>query len=157
MIEEIIKMYYNAILKYCRAALNGNYSAAEDVTQEVFLALHRKMTTLTIDQNIKLWLYRAADFEIKKYIKKHPSHIPLDELPEEMLPSNEDSYDLEVSDSLSCLTVEDRKLLTDYYTSEDKSEVAREHRIGIDVLYVRIHRIRRRLADYLSNTDKIGT
>ncbi len=157
MIEEIIKLYYNAILKYCRAALNGDQAAAEDVTQEVFLALHRKMTTLTIDQNIRLWLYRAADFEIKKYIKKHPSHIPLDELPEEMLPSNEDSYDLEVSDSLECLTDDERKLLTDYYTSESKSKVAKEHHIRLDVLYVRIHRIRRRLADYLSNADKIGT
>lgn len=156
MINEIIKMYYNAVFKYCRAALNGDYAAAEDVTQEVFLALHSKMKTLTIDKNIKLWLYRAADYEILKYIKKHPSHIPIDELPEEMLPTTEDSHDLTDS-SLDCLTDEERKLITDYYTCEDRSKVAREHHIRLDVLYVRIHRIRRRLADYLSNADKIGT
>lgn len=156
MIEEIIKMYYNAVFKYCRAALNGDYAAAEDVTQEVFLALHSKMKTLTIDKNIKLWLYRAADFEILKYIKKHPSHIPLDELPEEMLPTTEDNYNLTDS-SLDCLTDEERKLITDYYTSEDRSEVAKKHHIGLDVMYVRVYRIRRRLADYLNSTDKIGT
>ncbi len=50
MIEDIINIYYDSILKYCRSALNGDYAAAEDVTQEVFIALHKKMKRLTIDK-----------------------------------------------------------------------------------------------------------
>lgn len=156
MIEEIIKMYYDAIFKYCRAALNGDTAAAEDVTQEVFLALHRKMKTLTIDKNIKLWLYRAADFEIKKYIRKHPSHLSIDELPEEMLHDSEGYLSIG-EDSLNCLTDEEKKLLTDYYSSEDRQAVAKEHNIRLSALYVRIHRIRQRLANYIDETDKIST
>lgn len=156
MIDEIVKMYYDAILKYCRVALNGDYAAAEDVTQEVFLALHKKMKILTIDKNIKLWLYRAADIEIKKYIRKHPSHLSIDELPEEML-HDSDNYQSIGDDSLNCLTDEEKKLLIDYYSSEDRQAVAKEHNIRLSSLYVRIHRIRRRLANYIDDTDKIST
>ncbi len=156
MIEEIVKMYYDAILKYCRAALNGDTAAAEDVTQEVFLALHKKMKILTIDKNIKLWLYRAADFEIKKYIHKHPSHLSLDELPEEML-HDTDNYRTIGDDSLSCLTDDEKKLLSDYYSYEDRQEVAKKYNIRLSALYVRVYRIRQRIADYLDDTDKIST
>ncbi len=70
---------------------------------------------------------------------------------EDELPKTEDKYDSLQDDSLSCLTDEERNLLTDYYTCEDRLSVAKKYNLSPDVLYVRIHRIRRRLADNLNN------
>ncbi len=144
MIEEIIKKYYKVIFRYSRAALNGDISAAEDVTQEVFFALHRKSGTLDIGKNIKLWLYRAADLEIKNYIRKHPFHLSVDELPEDMFPSFE-NYFFITSDMFGCLSEDEKHLLIDYYTFEDKKEVARVHNMKLSKLYMRVYRIRLRL------------
>ena len=71
MYDEIVNRYYHVILNYCKYKLNGNYAAAEDVTQEVFLTLYRKINRLKISENIKLWLYRTADNNVKTYIRKY--------------------------------------------------------------------------------------
>lgn len=39
MYDEIVSRYYNVILNYCKYKLNGNKTAAEDITQEVFFVL----------------------------------------------------------------------------------------------------------------------
>lgn len=82
MYDEIVNRYYNVILNYCKYKLNGNKTAAEDITQEVFFVLYRKRNHLKMGDNIKLWLYRAADNQIKAYIRKNPSFQPIDELAE---------------------------------------------------------------------------
>lgn len=79
MYDEIVNRYYHVILNYCKYKLNGNYAAAEDVTQEVFLTLYRKINRLKISENIKLWLYRTADNNVKTYIRKNPSFLPIDD------------------------------------------------------------------------------
>lgn len=42
MYDEIVSRYYNVILNYCKYKLNGNKTAAEDITQEVFLFCTKK-------------------------------------------------------------------------------------------------------------------
>ena len=56
MYDEIVNRYYNVILNYCKYKLNGNKTAAEDITQEVFFVLYRKRNHLKMGDNIKLWL-----------------------------------------------------------------------------------------------------
>lgn len=65
MYDEIVDKYYNEIYNYCCTKLNFNRTAAEDVTQEVFFALYKKLDRLKLSENIRIWLYRAADLEIK--------------------------------------------------------------------------------------------
>lgn len=42
MYDEIVSRYYNVILNYCKYKLNGNKTAAEDITQEVFFCSVQK-------------------------------------------------------------------------------------------------------------------
>ncbi len=48
-------------------AMTGNYSEAEDITQEVFLTLHSKPQSFETDEHMKAWLLRTAINRCKNY------------------------------------------------------------------------------------------
>ena len=51
--------HYRALHRYvCR--LSGDYGAAEDLTQEIFVRLWKEMTTVGVPQTPRAWLYRVA-------------------------------------------------------------------------------------------------
>lgn len=156
MFNEIFSLYYKLILKYCRAKLNGNMTAAEDVAQEVFLALYRKRNRINMGENIKAWLYKAADYEIKNYIRKNPSFVPMEDCPEELLAMDERFPSLN-EESFDCLTDEERALLIGYYNSDDKKEFAKSREMSLNAVSIRICRIRRKLSESLSEINKSGT
>lgn len=151
MFDEIVNRYYSVILNYCKYKLSGSQTAAEDVTQEVFFILYRKRNRLKMGENIKLWLYRTADNEIKTYIRKNPSFPPIDDY-EEI--EAEDSFP-EISESaFDCLTSDELELLDDYY-SGGREAAARKNGTNMNSLYIRIHRIKKKLADNIVKINKI--
>jgi len=62
------RKYGDLVLKtaYCCV---GNYSEAEDITQEVFLTLHAKPQQFHDEEHMKAWLLRAAINRGKNYRK----------------------------------------------------------------------------------------
>ena len=106
MYDEIVKKYYGIIYNYCRQRLNFSKTAAEDVTQEVFFILYKKLNRLKMSEKIGIWLFRTADNEIKAYIRKNPSYIPMENCPEETLMTDSTFPSLEDSD-FDCLTDEE--------------------------------------------------
>lgn len=150
MFDEIVSRYYDVILNYCKYRLDGNKSAAEDITQEVFFVLYKKRNHLKMGDNIKLWLYRAADNQIKAYIRKNPSFLPLDELSEP-----EEITEFEVAESaFDVLTCDELDLITEYYDG-DRLAAARKNNLSMNGLYIRIHRIRKKLFDNSVRINKI--
>lgn len=152
MYDEIVTRYYRVILNYCKYKLNGNHTAAEDVTQEVFLTLYRKIDRLKISENIKLWLYRTADNKIKTYIRKNPSFLPIDDCLEI---TQEDDYPSLSESDFECLSGEEKDLLIDYYSNGNREKIAIKHNLNMNMLYIRIHRIKRKLAAKSSKINKI--
>lgn len=152
MYDEIVNKYYHIILNYCQYKLNGNHAAAEDVTQEVFLTLYRKINRLKISENIKLWLYRTADNNIKAYIRKNPSFLPIDDCLEI---TQEDDYPSLNESDFECLSGEERDLLIDYYSDGSIEKIAIEHNLNMNMLYIRIHRIKTKLAAKSCESNKI--
>ena len=155
MYDEIVRKYYIVIYNYCLYKFFGNKTAAEDVTQEVFFTLYKKLNRLKMSENIKLWLYRTADIEIKEYLRKQPKAISYDELPEEILAADEKFPSLTESD-LDCLTDEEKTLISDYYSGEEKEKIAKYNKISLNGLYIRIHRIRMKLLKNISKNDSIN-
>lgn len=147
IIELIYREYYETVFRYCRVRLNGDLHAAQDCTQEVFLVLHKKLKKLVDLDSILPWLYQTADREIKNYRRKHPAMIDIDELADLAAPQQEDS-------PLDILDEEERKLVDLYYGGADKYAIAKNLGISLDVLYKRMHRIRKKLKENLDNTDK---
>lgn len=147
VIELIYREYYPAVFQYCRTRLNGDFAAAEDCTQEVFLVLTKKIKKLVELESILPWLYRTADLEIKKYRRKNPVTTDIDEIPEPAAPEHAES-------PLDILDEEERRLVELYYSGADKFALAEQMGISLDALYKRIHRIRAKLKAYMDNPDK---
>ena len=57
--EEEIKIYGNAILKYCFGIL-CDYHEAQDAAQETFVKAHFARKTLKAEENFKAWIYKIA-------------------------------------------------------------------------------------------------
>lgn len=152
MYDEIVNRYYNVILNYCKYKLYGNKEAAEDITQEVFFILYRKRNHIKMGDNIKLWLYRTADNLIKAYIRKNPSFRQIEELSELAA----DSEAVEITDSVfDTLTNEELALITEYYDG-DSAEAAMKNNISMNGLYIRIHRIKKKLLENAVKMNKIN-
>ncbi len=62
----------------------GDYSEAEDITQEVFLTLHEKPQDFRDDEHMKAWLLRVAINKGRNYRKnwRQKARLTLEELPE---------------------------------------------------------------------------
>ena len=147
IVELIYREYYQTIFRYCRVRLNGDIQGAEDCTQEVFLALHRKIKNLVELDSILPWLYRAADKEIAAYRRKHPETIDIEEIPEPIEQQMDNS-------PLDSLEDEDRHIIEQYYSGADKAELAGKLGISLDALYKRVRRIRIKLQEYLDSLHK---
>lgn len=152
MFDEIVNRYYTVILNYCKYKLCGSLTAAEDITQEVFFTLYRKRNRLKMGENIKLWLYRTADNEIRAYIRKNPSFLPMENYEE--IEAESDFPEIDDS-AFDCLTADELELLTDYY-SEEHEAVANKNALNMNSLYIRVHRIKKKLAKYAVKINKIS-
>ncbi len=60
---------------------------AEDLTQETFVAVFRKLNTLKKNDRFEAWLFRIArNFVYQKYRAREPNLVPVEELDEEGQP-----------------------------------------------------------------------
>jgi RNA polymerase sigma-70 factor, ECF subfamily len=57
-------------------------TAAEDVAQEVFLKLHRNLSSLKSEAHVIAWLRKVASHRCIDYVRRRRQELPLDELPE---------------------------------------------------------------------------
>ena len=71
------------LLYYLRRLLSPAHHA-EDVLQEVWVTVVRKIATLEQPQAFKVWLYRIAHNRAVSRLRRERRHVPLDELPEEL-------------------------------------------------------------------------
>src|SRR3984885_2332577 len=89
----------------------GNAAEAEDLTQEAFLQLHRKIATFRGDSAFSTWLHRLAINVVLMHLRK--KGLPLMSLDEAMEPAHDDgpgrsfgAPDLSLSGSIDRLALE---------------------------------------------------
>ncbi len=66
--EEIMDTYGTAIQRLVFTYVK-EYSTAEDLTQEIFLKVYRKIHTFQHDSSLKTWVYRIAINHCKDYLR----------------------------------------------------------------------------------------
>jgi RNA polymerase sigma-70 factor, ECF subfamily len=76
--ESLYNLHSRRIYALCLRML-GNISEAEDLTQEAFLQLFRKIHLFRGDSAFSTWLYRiAVNLVLMRFRRKAPLHVPLE-------------------------------------------------------------------------------
>lgn len=92
--EEISKIYYGKIFRYCMSISKSNYEDALEITQEVFLIFSKKRKMLD-DDRIEHWLFAVAKKKAYEYFRRTKN--------DDMVISLEDSFN-SVEEVLSTIT-----------------------------------------------------
>lgn len=146
IIEMIINNFYKKIFIYCYNKLR-NEQAAEDCTQEVFLTLFQKRFNINFSDELKHWLYKAADICIKKYINKNiDNFLDIDEF-SDSIPDNSSLNNPAAEGIYECLNESESKLLKKYLDTPfgERDKLAAEFGISSGTLYKRIERIKKKI------------
>lgn len=67
--------------------MTGNAADAADLTQEIFIHLHRKLSGFRGEAAFSTWLYRLAVNYSKDWLRKESRHVQTVEINETMLPN----------------------------------------------------------------------
>lgn len=156
LFKEAYNAYYTSIYRYCLAKLKDNHSC-DDVVQETFLVLYKKLLSGETIEYTRAFLYRTADnFIRKKYSeqKKAQNQVPLEEII--TIPSqNEDvderltfeEYSRQISAALS---EQDAELFSMRYIEELKIEdIADRLQMSVPAVTTRLFRMRNKLREIL--------
>ena len=149
--------FFIEIFYYCFTKLK-HFHDAEDCSQEVFLVLWEKCTKIDFEDNIRGWLYAAADRIIQNFKFKNAKHLydkPLDEISDVIIAENPFenlNSEADVDKALDSLNPVDQKLIINHYLYGKTSvELASEFHISPEAMRQRIGRARNRLAENLKS------
>lgn len=161
-ISKIIEMYYEDIHNYCHARTHDKH-IADDLTQDTFLLLINKASTL-VDDNIRSWLYSTATNKIKQHYEKKSIRAKheQDEIYLSLIRYDFDNFSLDfeleadeytleqiedIKDTiLDSLSAEDKKLYIEIYVNRKQhKEIARELGITPKAANVRAFRLKQKI------------
>ena len=110
------RKYGDTVLRAAYACY-GNYSEAEDITQDVFLILHSNPQDFESDEHMKAWLLRAAINKCKNYKKSFRVSRTdnIDDVSENQLKCNFTLRDSEIRENISKLPQKYSSVIFLYY------------------------------------------
>lgn len=91
--DMLVKKYHSRAINIAFSLL-ANLTDAEDVAQEVFFNIYRKLKDFRMDSSFPTWLYRIvvnSSYDLMR--KRKVGHIPLDDVALELIPAVEDKSD----------------------------------------------------------------
>lgn len=130
--------------KFLRARTHGE-TDAEDLLQEVFLRIHRRLPSLREPGKLQGWVYRIARNAIIDHYRTRHEHLPLDFEPESNDPSGRDAVDLTPSlrRFIAALPVQYREPLVRHeFQGESLPEVALALGLSLTATKSRVRRAR---------------
>ncbi len=76
--DELMKLWYQPIVRYAWR-FTGDRHAAEEIGQNTFLKVFRKLNQLKDISRFHIWLYRIADNQCKDYLRRNKKYESLDQ------------------------------------------------------------------------------
>lgn len=146
--EIIYKEYAPTIRKLC-LSYTGNKDNAEDLIQETFIAVWKKIDSFRNDAKLSTWIYRIAinnclmSIRKQQYLEKIANKTFID-IPDETSDEKAQQIDL-LYKCISKLKEADRILITFVLDEKPYEEIAEITGITENNLRVKIHRIKKEL------------
>jgi RNA polymerase sigma-70 factor (ECF subfamily) len=72
--EELVRRYQRSITNYVYRMV-GNYDAALDVTQEVFIKVYNSMRRYSSEYKFSTWLYKIAHNAAIDHLRRNSNHV----------------------------------------------------------------------------------
>lgn len=154
--DDIVAHLYDVVHRYCLARL-GDVSAAEEVTQDVFVASTRSLSTIRTrnETAIRAWFLRIARFKVADRIRQRPPtsgsslrDVAAVQDPEQMVVTRLSTAELRAA--LEELTEAQREvLLRRFVLDESLEDVARTTRRPVGAVKSLQHRALKALAKRL--------
>ena len=102
--DEIYAKHYRRVYSIC-LRMTGNVAEAEDLTQEVFLQLHRKLKSFRGDAAFTTWLHRLTVNHVLMHFRKRRVRSELTtedgELPDQIDPDSDNPQAMPILDRIA--------------------------------------------------------
>jgi len=152
---------YDARLGYYLRRLLGADGRAEDVLQNVWLTVFRKISTLRETRAFRTWLYRIARNRAVGELRRRGIEIPLEDSPPDAEPRGGPEEDLPLRDpeavhrALGLVSAAHREVITlRYLNGLTYEEIARVTGSSIGTVRSRIHYAKRALKQKMEKSDE---
>ncbi|MCR8658686.1 sigma-70 family RNA polymerase sigma factor [Paenibacillus endoradicis] len=151
--SELISKYANAVYGVAYGKL-GNFHAAEDIAQEVFLKTYRRLSNVKEPEKLGSWLYAVTTRECMDWFRSRKSKTVyelVDQLDTPQLETTEDKLlrkelQSEVWDALNTLSEANRTVTILYYIDDYKiREISDFLSISVEAVESRLRRSRKLL------------
>lgn len=102
--EELYRRHYRRVYSLCFRMLQ-NSAEAEDLTQDVFIQLHRKINSFRGDSAFTTWLHRLTVNQVlmhfRKRVVRYEKTAEEDEVPVQIVPGTENQNKMSVIDKIA--------------------------------------------------------
>ena len=150
--------YAPGILKLC-LGYTGNPVQAEDLLQEVFIAVWNNMQKFRADASWSTWIYRIAVNACLSHLRKHKQKLVDIEQPGlVMLPEEPNNKEQEVQLLYKCisrLAETDRIIISLVLDDKPYPDIAGILAISEVNLRVKIHRIKKQLTEIYNSYERL--
>ncbi|MCC9072768.1 RNA polymerase sigma factor [Flavobacterium sp. F-65] len=144
--EELYKLYWQKVFRLCMGYVN-NYDIAQDLAQETFIIVWKKLDTFRNEASIGTWIFRIASNNCLRQIEKD-KRFQKSELPTYITEEKQESLEPQILFLYKCiaeLPETDRIIISLELEDVKQAEIASIVGLTEANTRVKIHRIKEKL------------
>jgi len=155
---ELVTRYQSSIRQFLRRLTAGDHHLADDIAQETFLIMFRKINTFSGTSTLSTWLHKVAYNCFLKSIKTHEKFQFDDDFDIETIASIETDLlsDILLEKLMLNLSIDERLTLTlNFAAGMSHSEIVSITKIPLGTVKSHINRAKNKLSKLLLPAEKI--
>jgi RNA polymerase sigma-70 factor, ECF subfamily len=154
----LVKRYQAAIRQFLRRLSGGNHALADDVAQETFLLMYRKLDTFNGMSALSTWLHKIAYHCYLHHQQKNNGTESLEYLNihDSVNEQQDASADVLAEQLMSILNLDERVVMTLFFSAGmSHSEIVLATDFPLGTVKSHINRAKQKLTEYIATQDEI--